>query len=91
MTWGDHICLVNPARAGMIPIARFRVNEKASKPRASGDDPEEQMGEVMVVEVNPARAGMILLLVQGRHVTRRKPRASGDDPSDTPRPNFSFP
>ena len=29
----------------MIPIDRFRVNENASKPRASGDDPAALLRE----------------------------------------------
>ena len=31
--------LVNPARAGMIPLAEREAQAITSKPRASGDDP----------------------------------------------------
>ena len=36
--------MVNPARAGMILAPSERISCGASKPRASGDDPEDHIG-----------------------------------------------
>ena len=33
------ITVVNPARAGMIPLAHAQTLQSSGKPRASGDDP----------------------------------------------------
>ena len=55
--------LVNPARAGMIPLPEIDELAGARKPRASGDDPEYVPGGWSWGDVNPARAGMILPVV----------------------------
>ena len=53
----------------------------ASKPRASGDDPEAIEREIREPLVNPARAGMIRHRERRKEPQNGKPRASGDDPN----------
>ena len=64
----------------MIPVAAPADAKVSRKPRASGDDPEDQMNPTVNPNVNPARAGMIRLLMGFHRLVTGKPRASGDDP-----------
>ena len=71
----------------MIRVGRCSLTSGNSKPRASGDDPQEITNMIKEEAVNPARAGMIR--TWWMRVPRRagKPRASGDDPATlTPTP-----
>ena len=64
----------------MIPPQPVALHESLRKPRASGDDPENNIGANNLHTVNPARAGMIRDPWRPTSWSARKPRASGDDP-----------
>ena len=64
----------------MIPAVIVIFLEKGSKPRASGDDPQDVRSRMRRRMVNPARAGMILENDVNTIPAESKPRASGDDP-----------
>ena len=64
----------------MIPQTYVCSGTGFSKPRASGDDPDDRVEVELHVRVNPARAGMILIAIHSPSLTSSKPRASGDDP-----------
>ena len=51
--------MVNPARAGMIPVGPRPTTTSLGKPRTRGDDPAWTREAEEVDPVNPARAGMI--------------------------------
>ena len=65
----------------MILVTAPCTFKRASKPRASGDDPLHLNSLYGKFAVNPARAGMILRILPGLLRLGRKPRASGDDPA----------
>ena len=64
----------------MIPIRGTDGPNRASKPRASGDDPCTSRTAHLTRPVNPARAGIIPVRALPTGSAIRKPRASGDDP-----------
>ena len=51
-----------------------------SFPRACGDDPTKDTGDLTEIPLFPAHAGMILLLAIGIASMISFPRACGDDP-----------
>ena len=67
----------------MILVTAPCTFKRASKPRASGDDPLHLNSLYGKFAVNPARAGMILPWLRPLNGTESKPRASGDDPADS--------
>ena len=64
----------------MIHRVPVEADPRLSKPRASGDDPADDVDVDAGALVNPARAGMIPADITAFSPRLSKPRASGDDP-----------